>query len=71
MNEYRVVLMDLPTTVHGFVIGKDEPTIILNSRLTHEFNQETWKHELIHIDDDAFEHFSVQIAEYIARRRGK
>lgn len=71
MDEHRIVLMDLPTTVHGFVIGKDEPTIILNSRLTHEFNQKTWKHELIHIDDDAFEHINVQIAEYIARQKGK
>ena len=67
-EETRTVLIDLPTTVNGFVIGKDDPTVILNSRMTHEMNKETFWHELDHIDTDAFEGDDVQLIEYLARK---
>ena len=59
----KAILMDLPTTVRGFVVGKDEPTIVLNARLSHETNIETYKHELRHIERDDFEKFNVEECE--------
>ena len=66
----KAILMDLPTTVRGFVVGKDEPTIVLNARLSHEANIETYKHELKHIEHelkhierDDFEKFNVEVCE--------
>ena len=70
-EDKRTLLLDLPTTVHGFVIGKDDPTVILNARLTHEMNVDTYEHELDHIDTDAFEGDNVQLIEYLARQGGK
>lgn len=48
----RVILLDLPTSVRGFVfMGDDgEPVIVLNARLTHEQNRRTWLHERGHIE---------------------
>ena len=50
--EDRVILQDLPTSVRGFVFqGEDgEPVIVVNSRLTREQNQKTFRHEKNHID---------------------
>jgi len=51
MEETRVILKDLPTSVRGFVFLDDdgEPVIVVNSRLTREQNLKTWKHEKRHI----------------------
>lgn len=62
MNEdVPVVLMDLPVHVHGFVcLGSDyNPCIVINSRLTFEQQQKTFRHEMEHImsgqiDDDNY-----------------
>ena len=45
------ILKDLPETIHGFtVLGSDyEPIIILNSRMSHEQQQKTYRHEMDHI----------------------
>ena len=50
--EDRVILQDLPTSVRGFVFqGEDgEPVIVVNSRLTREQNQKTFRHEKCHIE---------------------
>lgn len=47
----RVLIMDLPTSVRGFVFYDDngDPVIVLNARLTHEQNCRTWLHEQGHI----------------------
>lgn len=47
----RVILLDLPTSVRGFVFLDEngEPVIVLNSRLTREQNFLTWVHERMHI----------------------
>lgn len=44
-------LMNLPTSVRGFVYHDDdgETYIVLNSRLSHEQNLSTYVHELKHI----------------------
>ena len=51
MDEENVVLMDLPTSIRGFVcLGDDgEPLIVLNARLTREQNRRTFDHEQNHI----------------------
>jgi len=45
------VLVDLPTSIRGFVYHDDdgEPVIVLNARLTHEQNRRTYEHEKEHI----------------------
>ena len=50
--EDRVILQDLPTSIRGFVFqGEDgEPVIVVNSRLTREQNQKTFRHEKNHIE---------------------
>ena len=51
MPDVPVVLIDLPVNIHGFVcLGSDyEPIIIINSRLSREQQQKTYRHELKHI----------------------
>ena len=51
MEETKVILQDLPTSVRGFVFqGEDgEPVIVVNSRLTREQNIKTYDHEQEHI----------------------
>lgn len=51
MDDNRVILEDLPTSVRGFVFRDDDgdPVIVLNSRLTYEQNRRTYKHEQDHI----------------------
>lgn len=52
MDENRVILQDLPTSVRGFVFQDPDgnPVIVVNSRLTREQNRRTYKHEQSHID---------------------
>ena len=52
--EERVILLDLPTSVRGFVFLDEngEPAIVLNARLTREQNRRTYDHEKSHIDRD-------------------
>ena len=51
MDERPAVLMDLPTSIRGFVcLGADgEPMIVVNARLTREQNRKTYDHEKGHI----------------------
>ena len=52
MNDYRVTLANLPTSVRGFVFLESDgvPRIVLNANLTREQNRKTMKHELEHIE---------------------
>lgn len=70
-NDINVILQDLPTTISGFVKETDDYyTIVLNSRMTHERNQETYKHEQDHIDSDDLdrERTADQIETEVQRR---
>lgn len=51
MEKNEAILIDLPTSVRGFVfLGDDgEPVIVVNSRLTREQNRKTFRHEKKHI----------------------
>ena len=52
MEDSRVILQDLPTSIRGFVFqGEDgDPVIVVNSRLTREQNRLTYNHERGHIE---------------------
>ena len=62
--ETRVILQDLPTSVHGFVYqGEDgDPVIVLNSRLNREQQQRTYCHEREHIRRGDM--FDISYVEY-------
>ena len=59
------------TTISGFVREKDDfYTIVLNARMTHERNQETYRHEQQHIDcGDLDRECSADQIELEAHRR--
>ena len=72
MNEdFNVVMQDLPTTIGGFTKVTDGYyTIVLNSRMTHERNQQSYIHEKDHIDSMDFDRdCSVDQIEAEAHRR--
>lgn len=50
-DDIRILLKDLPTSVKGFVYldSTYQYVIVLNSRMTKEIQQETYRHELDHI----------------------
>ena len=67
----RTLLIDLPYHVKGFIhVSLDgEETIVLNSRLTHEANEETYIHELKHIaGDDLNRQCDVNLIECIRHK---
>jgi len=51
LEEAKIRLMDLPTSVRGFCYHDDngEEYVILNARLTREQNRKTLRHEKKHI----------------------
>ena len=52
-NYAKVILLDLPCAVHGFVVsdGFDFYTIVLNSRLSYEMQRQSYMHEVSHIEN--------------------
>lgn len=47
----NVELMDLPTTIRGFVTKSvDDYTIVINSKMSAEMQKQTYRHELRHIE---------------------
>lgn len=52
MDDYRVTLANLPTSVRGFVFMESDgvPRIVLNANLTREMNRRTMDHEIRHIE---------------------
>lgn len=66
IDDVRTVLVDMPTTVRGFVFvdSTGEPCIVLNSRMSCEIQHSTYLHELDHIHsgqqyDDAYFEYSA------------
>ena len=51
MSDVQIVLKDLPVEVRGFIcLGSDyEPVIVINSRMSREQQQKTYRHELLHL----------------------
>ena len=63
-NEVRTILLDLPTSVHGFVFHEDDgqTVVALNARLPQEIQRKAYDHELNHIssgemDDPTYEEY--------------
>ena len=53
-EEPRVIYMDMPVSVKGFVIktfddGDDYYTVVLNPKYNWEQQRETYKHEIAHV----------------------
>lgn len=61
-TDYRVLVMDLPTTVKGFVFmdSTNTPVIVLNARMTQEIQQRTFFHELLHIQRGDMDNFDYR-----------
>ena len=68
MNEYRVIYLDMPTTIRSFAVKRDEEyTIVINPRLSCEDRQERYRHEVFHIENGDFEkECSVDLIEMVA-----
>jgi len=51
MDDCRIRLEDLPTSIRGFCYHDDngEEFVVLNSRLTRKQNMETYRHEQEHL----------------------
>lgn len=51
MDNYRLTLANLPTSIRGYVILESDgvPRIVLNANLTREQNLRTFEHEKRHI----------------------
>ena len=52
-NYAKVILLDLPCAVHGFVVsdGFDFYTIVLNSRLSYDMQRQAYMHEVSNIEN--------------------
>ncbi len=61
----NVLYLQLPSRVKGHITKNEDDsyTIILNSRLSHEQNVRTYKHEISHINNDDFEKSDVNQIE--------
>ncbi len=47
----RTILIDMPAKIRGYIyedVATGEQVCVLNSRLTHEANQQTYEHECSH-----------------------
>lgn len=65
--DYKIIYMDLPIRIKGFVKETDGFfDIVLNQNLSYEQNVLSCIHELIHIENDDFSRFDVQRIEYYA-----
>ena len=66
MNNIIVRYCDLPHSVKGFVIKQCEEcgdfyTIMINSRMSAEQQEETYQHEISHIKNMDFDAVSVSV----------
>ena len=63
-DDIRILLTDLPTSVKGFVYldSTYQYVIVLNSRMSKEIQQKTYRHELDHIRKG--EPFDLDFREY-------
>ena len=65
-DDIRIILMDLPTKVKGFVYYDCDyvPCIVINSRMPLEIQRETVKHEKQHIKNGDMDNMNYR--EYSA-----
>lgn len=49
----RTILTDMPVKIRGYIyedVATGERVCVLNARLTHEANQQTYEHECYHVE---------------------
>lgn len=70
-EDITVTMVDLPTTIKGYVVESFDGwyTIVLNSRLNHEQNVESYLHELSHVSCLDFEKCNVHDIETMAHKQ--
>lgn len=54
----RTILIDMPAKIRGYIyedVATGEQVCVLNSRLTHEANQQTYEHECSHVTNGDLE----------------
>ena len=54
----RTILIDMPVKIRGYIYedtATGEQVCVLNARLTHEANQQTYEHECKHITNGDLE----------------
>lgn len=54
----RTILIDMPVKIRGYIyedVATGERVCVLNARLNHESNIETYEHECRHIKNNDFE----------------
>ena len=63
--DVNTVEADLPTTIPAYVIANpdDTFTIVLNSRMTRERRMQSYRHELMHIQNGDYERSSADLLE--------
>ena len=73
LQNFSTIFLNLPCKVRGFAVYnacEDFYTIVLNSRLSHSQNLETYIHELEHItNDDFYSSMNASTLETIAHNR--
>ena len=71
MYDFKVIYQDLPTTIGGYVKETDGfYDIVLNSRMAHNKNLQTYRHEIWHIENhDLDRECSADQIELEAHRR--
>lgn len=71
MDDIFVTMADLPYSIGAFVVSNNDMTytIVLNSRLSHEKNIESYWHEIRHIrQGDYDKKCSIDLIEISAHR---
>ena len=68
---YRVIFLNLPTTVHSFVRFKDGfATIVINARMSSQMQKECFKHEINHLRENDFDLDDADVVETLAHWKG-
>lgn len=56
IDEISIILRDLPTTIRAFTVAKDGYfTIVINTKFSNEMQQESYLHELRHIQSGDYD----------------
>ena len=71
MDNINTIYANLPTAISAYVVENSDMsyTIVLNSRLSHEKNLDSYRHELKHILENDFSKGNVQEIETNAHHK--
>lgn len=75
MEHIKVVLVDLPSRIHGATTyflsddGMEHYIMFLNSRLSAEMQKEAYDHEIQHINNKDFDKMQFISIDYLEKMR--